>query len=218
MKCEDARRNLVAYLDHDLDQPSTEELESHLGECAACASELESLKATVKLLTEESPPEPPESVLVNLLPRVRMRLEERRRARTQLLPRFVYLSAAAVVVVAALLLFRTGRGPQEVPVPVAENGPEWVSLVQELVTTVDVEAVELVLLEDEPALALLGLPEWSEGAGELLGEGLRSVSLDGMEESLQEESGASVSDLVEELDESEMEELVADIRARWGKQ
>ncbi len=218
MKCRDARRDLVAYLDHSMDRPRAEELESHLAECRACASEMESLRATLSLLREEVPPEVPAGVLVNLLPRVRMRLEEKKRARTQLLPRFAYASAAALAVLVALLLFKPGMKPETVSVRVVENGSRWVSLLQELMSSVDVEAVELYLLDEEPFSAPLSPPEYSEEVGGFLAESLSGPELEGLEESLQESSNVSVSDWVEGLDESEMEDLVALMKDRWGKE
>lgn len=218
MKCRDARRDLVAYLDHSLDRLRAQELERHLAECRSCASETESLRATLSLLTEEVPPEAPEGVLVNLLPRVRMRLEERQKARTRLLPRFAYVSAAVLAALVTLLLFRPSITPERVSVPVVEDGSPWVSFVQELISSVDVEAVELYLLDEEPSSALLSSPEYSQEVGELLAESLPSQNLEAVEESLRESIEVPVSDWVEDLDESEIEDLVALMKDRWGEQ
>ncbi len=218
MNCRVARRSLVAYLDKDLSPLRVEELETHLARCEGCRAELETLKITLNLLTEESAPVAPEDFLVNLLPRVRIRLEERQRARTQLLPRFAYVSAAVLVVLVALLLLRPSRGPETGTIPVVQNGSEWVTLVQELVTTVDVEAVELSLLEYESPSVVLSLPEFSEGVSELLTKGVPSADLERVSQSLEEEGDVSISAWVEDLSESEKEELAATIKARWGRE
>lgn len=214
MKCADARKSLVAYLEEDLSPPRAKELEAHLVECKGCRSELKALKATLNLLREEAPPEASKEFLANLLPRVRMRLEERKRVRTQLLPRFAYPSAAVLTVLAVLLLVRLNIRPERVSTFIGD-GVE--SLLQELVSAIDIEALESSLLTHEASSVLLTLPEYSEGVGELLAEHLSATDLERIEETLEEGSDLPLSASVEDLSESEMEELAASMEARWGR-
>ena len=50
MNCSDARENLSAFLDGELDRKSAAVVESHLAECGACRAELESLRGLVGTL------------------------------------------------------------------------------------------------------------------------------------------------------------------------
>lgn len=59
MKCEAARPLLESYLDGELDRAAVEEIEAHLGSCAACRAELaalEALRGAIRALPRQRAP------------------------------------------------------------------------------------------------------------------------------------------------------------------
>jgi len=59
MKCEAARPLLESYLDGELDRPAVDEVEAHLGSCAACRAELaalEALRGAIRALPRQRAP------------------------------------------------------------------------------------------------------------------------------------------------------------------
>lgn len=61
MQCEDVRELLGNYIDEELTEAMRSRVEEHMGECAACAGDLQSLSETVARLQTTPAPEAPNS-------------------------------------------------------------------------------------------------------------------------------------------------------------
>ena len=218
MKCGEARRSLVSYLDQDLDPVKGPDLKAHLAGCEACRRELGTLKASLDLLREESPPELTEAFSTSLVPLLRTKLAERRRVLSQLLPRFAWVSGALLTALIAVVFVLVRMKPEQEQALGLGSKAGWGDSLQELVPTMDVEALELSLLEDEPETALLSLAQSSQGLEELLRKGISVTSLQKMEESLEEERDGSMLSPIDALGNSELAQVAATMKTLWGKE
>jgi hypothetical protein len=90
------KEKLIAYLDGELDASERSELEKHLERCYGCRMELEALKSTLALVTQDSPPR---------FAGVRWRYPVSRRLRSGRARwwRWVWVPAAAAVVLLAAI-------------------------------------------------------------------------------------------------------------------
>ena len=77
MNCNDIRENLIELL---ADGPASPEIKAHVGQCSACAQELESLRKTMALLDEWEAPEPSPYFLTRLKAHARAERETSRSA------------------------------------------------------------------------------------------------------------------------------------------
>ena len=116
MTCKDARENLIELLDQGQADPI---LATHVKECAACNSELESLRKTMALLDEWEAPEPSPYFLTRLNAHVR---EEQHKQPEGWFARFrqPWLSTAmAAILVIGGAVYLGVRGPEKPPPIVA---------------------------------------------------------------------------------------------------
>jgi len=101
--CQEAQGFLPEYAGKELDPAQRSALESHLGECADCRKELESLSGLFSLLEARSRPEPGESFHRKMRSRVHGKIEARRRwTLKDLAPKPAF---SPVFAAAAMLLF-----------------------------------------------------------------------------------------------------------------
>jgi anti-sigma factor RsiW len=70
MKCEETRRLLVAMADSELAGADLARVEEHLAACPECARELAALRADVRLLRGEPPPELPAFLATRIAARI----------------------------------------------------------------------------------------------------------------------------------------------------
>jgi len=134
--CRYAQERLSAYLDGQLSARETARVERHLLECAACKEELESLRATKRLLSTAPHPRMPRPVVIP--PEVQE--QQRRTRRMDMSFSTLRASAIAIGVVLALLLSAqtpllkgaSQASPQaELAMAREEQGPEQPALMAE---------------------------------------------------------------------------------------
>ncbi|MGE0454106.1 MAG: zf-HC2 domain-containing protein [Vicinamibacteria bacterium] len=129
MRCQRVRSRLSEYLDRELPPPLIGAIAHHLAECAACAEEHRTLRATVDALGALPRPEPDSSVAVAVLDRLEV---ERRGPGLQLLFRSAWRARPLIVpsllpatLVLALVLgtafgFSWLQQPNELPIPAGD--------------------------------------------------------------------------------------------------
>jgi anti-sigma factor RsiW len=71
MKCEEARENLAAYLDGEIEGASRRAMDDHLAVCPACAAERRAQAAAWRLLDLSGPPAAPAGLEDRILARAR---------------------------------------------------------------------------------------------------------------------------------------------------
>ena len=128
-----------AYHDGELSPAERERFERHLGQCAACAEELASLRAISRRLAEAPLPAMPPGLLERLRREAPARSGRRREDRAVLRIAEVLTAAAAAVLIAGTFgLLR----PSSQPAPPTARGPvaEW-------------EQAAVTLQLDDPAAA-----------------------------------------------------------------
>ncbi len=67
MTCEHIRKNLFAYLDHELPEPVLGEIQSHLETCSACQAILDQHRKLASVLLETPAPQTPEDLSQRIL-------------------------------------------------------------------------------------------------------------------------------------------------------
>jgi anti-sigma factor RsiW len=159
MRCEEARENLAAHLDGEIEGAPRRAVDEHLAACPACAAERRELAAAWRLLDlVDAPPAP-----AGFAARLRDRAREGGGApggRLLRIPLPAAAAAAAVLLVAAGVVLHRGRGDGTVPpadappVPVLEELALLESL--DLLQAGDAEALDRLDEFPEDDLAVLG--------------------------------------------------------------
>ncbi len=65
MKCEDAEKLMIRYLDNELEEEIREDMERHLSSCERCLDEVRETKELFRLMSEEGDIKPDESLRIN---------------------------------------------------------------------------------------------------------------------------------------------------------
>jgi hypothetical protein len=65
MKCEDAEKLMIRYLDNELEEELREDMDRHLSSCERCLDEIRKTKELFRLLSEEGDIKPDESLRIN---------------------------------------------------------------------------------------------------------------------------------------------------------
>lgn len=122
--CSHIRRELVAYVDGELDADEAAPVEEHLAECADCRGEHADLVLTGEALAEWTIPEFDTDLVARVLPRRTVK------ARRGVLVRLVPILSAACVVIIASIAVLSGNGGSGELTPIEETavkngiGPE----------------------------------------------------------------------------------------------
>jgi predicted anti-sigma-YlaC factor YlaD len=87
MKCNEIHILFSEYLEDSLEPSEKEKVERHLEECDGCRLELEEIKRLYGLLEQDKVPPMEEDYWTNFIPRVRARIEEKKRPKFSLVPK-----------------------------------------------------------------------------------------------------------------------------------
>ncbi len=166
MRCRKARKNLVAFLDGELQEDLREKVERHLERCTACRQEMMALRRLGNALDQMEAPAPPAWMTgEGILERARRETGDRRRARAdRVRPVPVFappvwargLLAGALVLLVVLVWWKTplfrGRPESPAPTPVEIRVAEGMDLFENLDLIRDLSILEdLAEAEDRQA-------------------------------------------------------------------
>lgn len=130
MKCQRVRSRLSDYLDRELPPPLIGAIAHHLVECAACAEEHRTLRATVEALGALPRPEPESPVAAAVLdrleverrgPGLQMLFRSAWRARPLIVPSLVPATLVLALVLGAAFGFSWLQQPNELPIPAGDT-------------------------------------------------------------------------------------------------
>jgi anti-sigma factor RsiW len=109
MRCEDAKKQLVEFMEEELEAGEQAAVREHLETCDACASELAAFERTMLLLEDDGYVEPEPFYWTRFEASLRAKLRGRDR-RFTLVPQLENLTPRLAPVVAAVVLFGIGLG------------------------------------------------------------------------------------------------------------
>jgi predicted anti-sigma-YlaC factor YlaD len=104
MKCNEINILFPEYLKDSLELSEKTRVEKHLEECDGCRLELEKMKQLYGLLDQDKVPPMEEDYWINFLPRVRARIEEKKKPKFSLVPK----TRLALGVISLLLIVVIG--------------------------------------------------------------------------------------------------------------
>ena len=97
MLCEEARARLSAYLDGELPETATQEIEEHLRACAGCNAAFEQLRKADSLLNADVPPPVPHGFADRVMAAANAREPRPTPATVPLWPSLLRIAAAVVI-------------------------------------------------------------------------------------------------------------------------
>ena len=109
MRCDEAQKRLVEFMERELDAGEQEAVREHLAACDVCATELAAFERTMTFLEDDGYVEPEPFYWTRFEAGLRARLRGSGR-RFAFVPRLEDLTPRLVPVVAAVLLFGIGLG------------------------------------------------------------------------------------------------------------
>ena len=109
MRCDEAQKLLVEFMEEELEAGEREAVREHLATCDACASELAAFERTMTFLEDDGYEEPSPFYWTRFEAGLRARLRDRGR-RFDFVPRLENLAPRLAPVVAAVILFGIGLG------------------------------------------------------------------------------------------------------------
>jgi anti-sigma factor RsiW len=109
MRCDEAQKRLVEFMEEELEAGEQEAVREHLATCDVCASELAAFELTMTFLEDDGYVEPDPFYWTRFEAGLRARLRDRGR-RFVFVPRLEDLTPRLAPVVAAVILFGIGLG------------------------------------------------------------------------------------------------------------
>ncbi len=121
MKCKEIHILLSDYLEDLLEPSKRKMVERHLEECESCRLKLEEIKQLFSVLAQDKVPPMEEDYWTNFLPRVRARIEERRKPKFRLVAKTRLALGLLSLLLVAIIGYNLFHTPQRNPATVALN-------------------------------------------------------------------------------------------------
>lgn len=202
MKCKEIHILLSDYLENSLEPSKRKTVEQHLEECESCRLKLEETQQLFSVLAQDKVPPMEDDYWTNFLPRVRARIEERKKPKFRLIPK----TRLAVGLISLLLVAVVGYNLLHIH----QNNPAMVDLNQNVEMTVTDPIFSSAA--DQLADALSAESTQVTVAGVILSEEEKE-DLDSTATLLTENylSHKELSSILDELDSDELKQLEENI-------